>query len=197
MESFEEAYRGTPPWETGRPQGVFREIAARGGIRGDVLDLGCGTGENAIYIASRGHRVLGVDKVETAIERAREKARERGVDATFMVGDAMDSPGIGRTFETVIDSGLFHVFGDDERACFVAGLRRLVHPGGTYYMLCFSDRETRPEGPRRVSEQEIRDAFSDGWTVRSIVPARYESLVHEGGARAWLATIARDETEPH
>ncbi|MEO7330413.1 MAG: class I SAM-dependent methyltransferase [Minicystis sp.] len=192
---FHDAYQeqSNAPWDIGRPQPAFVELEEAGQITGSVLDIGCGTGENALYLASRGHTTSGVDMVETAIARAREKARARGLEATFRVADALLLESLHETFDTLIDSGLFHVFGDPERLRFVESLRAALRPGGVYHLLCFSDAEPPGLGPRRVSEGEIRATFAEGFQVRAIVPHRYETRIHQGGsARAWLASIQRD-----
>lgn len=191
--SFEQAYEGTPPWDIGRPQSAIVRAAEAGRVRGSVLDIGCGTGENARFLSQRGHYVWGVDVVEGAIERARRKAQERGIDARFFVLDALDLDAVDSTFDTVVDSGLFHVFDDEERDRYVEQLARVLHPGGRCVLLCFSDLEPGEWGPRRVSEAEIRTAFASGWTVASIDPARFE-IVDDGEpgyAHAWLAVIRR------
>jgi SAM-dependent methyltransferase len=192
-EFFAQLYEGTPPWDIGRPQPAFVRLAAEGAIAGDVLDCGCGTGENALHLAGLGHAVVGIDAVATAVERARLKARERGLDRTsFLVGDALRLEALGRTFDTAIDSGLFHVFSDPDRARYVASLSRALHDGGRAFILCFSDREPGDWGPRRVSEGELRDAFAgDGWEVERIAPERLEHNLEGGGAEGWLATIRR------
>src|SRR6478672_1651583 len=181
---------GTAPWDIGRPQPAFISLATSQQIRDPVLDVGCGTGENVLYIAGLGFDVTGVDSARAAIETAREKAKRRNVRANFRVVDALDLACLGTTFETVIDSGLFHVFTDEERSRFVASLAAVLRPGGSYFMLCFSDQETR-EGPRHISQAEIRDTFQRGWTIRYIHAAAFETSIHEGGAKAWLAAIIR------
>jgi len=192
MDFFEEAYHGNPPWDIGRPQKEFVHLEESGAIPGDVLDVGCGTGENALYLAGRGHVVWGVDSAPTAIEIAREKARERDLSATFLVSDALNLDRIGRSFDTVIDSGLFHALTDTERPCFVRNLASVLREGGTYYMLAFSDREPAGYGPRRVSKQEIEGSFSDGWRIVFIRPAAFENRTKPEGARAWLSAIVRE-----
>src|SRR5436309_14585667 len=111
---FFAAYQGTPPWDIGAPQPAFVALAEGGAIRGAVLDAGCGTGENALLCAARGHEVVGVDMVPKAIEAARDKAASRGLAAraTFLVHDALELGSLQRRFDTIIDSGLFHVFDD-------------------------------------------------------------------------------------
>jgi len=194
--SFENLYAGQPRWEIGRPQKVFLDVADR--ITGSVLDAGCGTGENALFFARRGQKVTGIDFLAEPIQRAKMKASERGLTATFLVMDALALKELSEVFDSVIDSGLFHVFDDDDRARYVAGLAHVTRPGGRLFLLCFRDDEPGTQGPRRVSERELREAFSEGWEVEEIRASRYEVRndpeglrFSEGGARAWFAVIRR------
>jgi SAM-dependent methyltransferase len=184
-------YSGTPPWDIGRPQGSLRAVADAGGLRGRVLDAGCGTGEHALMAAALGLDATGIDGSPTAIGLARRKAAERGIDVRFLVGDALDLASLGEVFDTVIDSGLFHVFDDDDRARYVDSLRAATTPGGRVYVLCFSDRFPPGFGPRRVSQEEIRASFSDGWTVEAIEAVGFEVNFSPEPIPAWLATIQR------
>jgi len=184
---------GGAPWEIDRPQPAFVSLAQSQQIRGPVLDVGCGTGENALYLAGLGFDVNGVDSARAAIEMARDKARVRQVRVNFRTVDALDLACLGTTFETVIDSGLFHLFTDEERRRFLPSLAAVLRPGGTYLMLCFSDQETR-EGPRRISQAEIHSTFYTGWTINYIHSATFETRSHDGGAKAWLASITRTKS---
>ena len=189
---FNDAYRGTPPWDIGRPQPEFVSLANEGLIRGSVLDAGCGTGEHAILFAGLGLKTLGIDASPLAIEKAKRKASERGSSAAFAVGDALRLADLKRKFDTITDSGLFHVFSDRERALFAESIGSAMNSGGTYFMMCFSDKEPGGwGGPRRVSRGEIRATFSDGWKVNWIREARFETLLHGDGGRAWLSSITR------
>ncbi|MDD1676144.1 MAG: class I SAM-dependent methyltransferase [Methanomicrobiales archaeon] len=188
---FEQAYAGTPPWEIGRPQPEFIRLATAGEIKGDVLDVGCGTGENALYLAGLGHLVWGVDAAPTAIEKARHKAEEREIPATFLVKDALNLRQIGRTFDTVIDSGLFHVLSDEERPCFVRNIADVMKEGALYFMLCFSEREHGAYGPRRVTQDEIRTTFGEGWRIHYIRSASFANRMSDDGAKAWLSSIEK------
>ena len=194
--TFESAYAGQVPWDIGRPQQAFLDVADR--ITGSVLDAGCGTGDNALVFARRGHKVTGIDFLEEPITRARRKATERGLTASFFVMDALALKDLSEVFDSVIDSGLFHVFSDGNRRRYVEGLVSVLKPGGRLFLLCFSDEEPGTQGPRRVSKKELHDAFGQGWAVESIERSRYEVRpdlkdlsFSEGGPRAWFAMTRR------
>ena len=196
---FEEMYQGQAPWDTGRPQPAIVRLAETGKIRGSVLDVGCGTGENLLYLAAKGHEAWGIDFVPVAIERAKAKAAERKINAYFIVGNALELNKLGRQFDTVIDCGLFHTFTDEERPIFVRSLAEVLRPCGMLHILCFSDEEPDTEGPRRITQKEIRDSFHDGWKVQQIESIHFESIPRpdgpkfsQGGPKAWLATIERE-----
>ena len=191
MGFFDAMYEGTPPWDIGRPQREFVRLEAAGEIKGSVLDIGCGTGENALFLAGRGHEVWGIDFAPTAIEKAKVKAKQRGLKATFRVADALQLQKLGWTFDAVIDSGLFHTFDDGDRSQFPRSLASVLPRGGRYLMMCFSEREPGDWGPRRVTQAEIRETFTKGWEIESIRPSKFEAIVEGGGAEAWLARIAR------
>jgi cyclopropane fatty-acyl-phospholipid synthase-like methyltransferase len=181
-----------PPWDIGRPQPVFVRLADQGLLGGALLDSGCGTGENTMLAARHGADALGVDVSPNAIAQARRKAAERGSAARFEVADVLDLGRLGLTFDTVIDSGVFHVFDDGDRARYVTSLASVTRPGATCYLMCFSDHQPGDAGPRRVSQDELTAAFSDGWTVDSITAETF-AINFEGRseAQAWLATIER------
>jgi len=170
--------------------GVVR-LAEAGEITGSVLDVGCGTGENALYLAERGIQVVGVDAAPVAIERAEAKARDRGIGVEFLVWDALRLAELGRTFDTAIDVGLFHSFQDEERPVYAKNLHAVLEPGGRYVMLCWSERNEWGYGPRRVTKEEIRETFADAWTVDSIEDAAFETNEPGWSIHAWLARITR------
>ena len=194
--TFESAYVGQPPWDIGRPQKTIVDIAER--IGGSILDAGCGTGENALFFAARGHKVTGVDFLAEPLRQARQKAAERNLSANFLEMDALELKSLPEVFDAVIDSGLFHVFSDEDRMRYVAGLASVVKPGGRLYLVCFSDEEPGEQGPRRVSRAELAAAFAAGWQVELIEPTRFEVRsdlkdiqFSPGGPKAWLAVVRR------
>jgi SAM-dependent methyltransferase len=185
---FRTAYRGNAPWDIGRPQDAFISLERDGMIKGRVLDVGCGTGENALFLASKGHEVWGVDIADLAIERAKAKSRNRGLDVHFLVGDAFRLESLGTTFQTIIDCGFFHILDDEDRRRYVANLSSVIAPGGTFHMLCFSDKATTPNGPRHLTEQEIIGSFA-GWRVLSIKESHFETNLAHAQVPALLASI--------
>ena len=194
--SFENLYAGRPRWEIGRPQRAILDVADR--ITGSVLDAGCGTGENALFFASRGQKVTGIDFLAEPITIAKQKAKDRGLTVTFLVMDALALMELPEVFDSAIDSGLFHVFSDYDRRRYVEGLSSVLKPGCRLFLLCFSDAEPGDQGPRRVARREIEDAFASGWVIESVEPSRYEvrpdpkdSSFKEGGPKAWFVVARR------
>nr|QLH55470.1 hypothetical protein [Myxococcus fulvus] len=181
---FRSAYLLGAPWDIGRPQRAFVELWEAGEISGEVLDVGCGLAENALFLAAQGLRVCGVDMVEPAISRARDAASARGLNAEFRVGNALMLASLGQQFDTIIDSALLHVFEPGDRPVFAASLASVLRPGGRYHALYFR------EGPRAISPEALRAAFGEGWRFQSLREAHYEET-DPNGAPAWLATFER------
>ena len=188
---FGDAYEGAPPWDIDGPQPVVVELAEAGRITGPVLDAGCGTGENALYLAGRGFEVVGVDFVAAAVEAARGKARSRGLQAEFLVLDALRLGELGRTFATVLDSGLFHVFGDDDARRYAGAVAAVLRPDGRCFVHGMSDVEPRP-GPPPVTQAGLRAAF-DRPPLRVVSIEAAVMLNRDGETRhAWLAVVERE-----
>ena len=196
-EIFEKHYAsGSAPWDIPGPQQPFVDASDR--IVGTVLDAGCGTGENALFFAERGHIVTGIDFLEVPIQLARQKAQDRDVTVDFRVHDALQLADLGQAFDNLLDCGLFHTFSDEQRIPYVGGLGEVTRSGGKLFLMCFSDREPGEEGPRRVSQHEIGDAFSQGWEIESIAEQRFainpdftEADFSGGGPIAWFCVIRR------
>jgi len=195
--SWDEAYRdNNVPWDIGRPQPAIMRIAEWGGLVEPVLDSGCGTGEHALLAASMGLEVKGVDVAGTAIERARGKARQRGLSAEFVVGDVLALDQIGRLeppFRTVLDVGCFHTFANADRPLYALSLAAVTEPGAVLHLLCFSEHTPGSDGPRRVTQGEITATFSRQWDVESIEPDTFavSNLWPGPTPSAWLARIVR------
>ncbi|HEY1487374.1 MAG TPA: class I SAM-dependent methyltransferase [Micromonosporaceae bacterium] len=169
---FEAAYRATPPWEIGKPQPAFLEAADR--LRGRVLDSGCGTGELAMMAAGRGLDATGIDAAPTAIRIARQRAAERGLAVEFILGDVLKLAEVTHPpYDTVVDSGLLHVFAGTDRERYVAQVAEAIAPGGLFMALCFSDRQPGTWGPHRLNHDDLLDAFARGWRIESIEPTTF------------------------
>jgi cyclopropane fatty-acyl-phospholipid synthase-like methyltransferase len=198
-ETFREFYQHTPPWDIRRPQKMFAQAA--GEISGSVLDVGCGTGEHALFFAQRGCKVTGADYLEEPIERAKKKTADRKIDVKFIVQDALKLSDLKQQFDNIINSGLFHGFTDEERTRYVAELAAVLKPCGKLFLQCFNDKEPGTDGPRRVSRKELNEAFSKGWHIDSLEECHFEVTPNlppgmhfsPGGPFAWFAKIRREK----
>ena len=194
---FEASYVGTPPWDIGRAQPAIVSLAESGEIAGSILDVGCGTGEHALFLRAQGLDAWGIDVSARAIEKASAKAHARGMDgAIFRTGDALELGALGRTFDMVIDTGVLHVFSDADRLRYASSLAAVLEPGCVYLTLVFSDREPREwGGPRRLAETDFARVFERGWRIVYVRPAKFETNMDmhraRGGSEAWLARIER------
>jgi len=193
LSRWEQAYTTrVPPWDIGRPQPAIEALP----LAGDVIDVGCGTGEHTLLAASRGASPLGIDISPAAIEIARRKARERGLEAgaRFEVGDAFSLREMGEQFDVAIDSGLFHdhEFDGELRRRYADGLAHVLRPGGTLYLMCFSEFTPGDWGPTRITRQELEEVFG-GWTIERLERSLFE--LNPGlpldQADAWLLTARR------
>jgi len=194
--NWDSAYTdGWAPWDIGEPQPAFVDLAERGEFTSPVLDSGCGTGENSLVLAARGFDVTGIDIAPTAIERARTKARRRGLAVRFEVGDVLALDRLGQRYASVVDCGVFHTFDDILRPLYVESLAAAVVDGGVVHLLCFSDRVPGTMGPRRVTQSELHAAFAYGWQVERIVESAFavKSDFPAFQPHAWLARIVRRE----
>jgi SAM-dependent methyltransferase len=199
---FDDAYKTrTAPWVIDEPQAAIVELQRAGWIHSKVLDIGCGTGEHTILLTRLGYDVLGIDFSPHAVEQARASAAEKGVDARFEVANAMNL-GSDPGYQTVVDSALFHIFDDADRARYVSSLHAAVRPGGLVHVLSLSDAG-RGFGPQ-VSEADIRGAFGEGWVLEALDTTTYRGVVQEAQADAiglpvgtrvdepaWLARVRR------
>ena len=193
MSSWEDAYRTVPPWDVGRPQPAFVELVRVGELsRGRVLDVGCGTGENALYLAGNGFSVIGVDLSNRAIGVARAKVAERKLKADFQIGNALSLDFKNGFFDNVIDSGLFHTFSDDDRPSYAREIARVLALRGRYFMLCFSEKEPPGwGGPRRVTREEIETTFTPLFNINYIRDASFATRIHNNGGKAYLISATK------
>jgi SAM-dependent methyltransferase len=183
-----------PAWDVGRPQRALYELEVAGMIGHEVLDVGCGVGEHALWLARLGHAACGVDPSPQAIARAQRRAKREGAGLALklVVEDLTALARLGRTFDCALDAGSFHRVPVAERAEYAHGLAAVVRRGGRAYVLCFADREKGRGGPPRVRREELRAAFAPAeWTVEAVDESIIESRLFPGGAAAWLLRAVR------
>jgi SAM-dependent methyltransferase len=171
---FEAAYRhgdlAALPWVIGEPQPAVVALVSAGEISGSVLDVGCGTGDNALYLASQGYDVTGIDCSASAVSIARERAPS----VTFAVGDATRLDGYAGAFDTVVDSALYHHLTPGQRESYVAAVHRASRPGARLHLLCFAD-DLPAAFPRdfRVGEPELLASVGAWWRVERVEKSWY------------------------
>jgi cyclopropane fatty-acyl-phospholipid synthase-like methyltransferase len=193
----DDLYTGKPPWDIGRPQPAFLALADAGEITGRVLDVGCGTGEHVLMAAGLGLDATGVDLASAALDAATQKARDRGRTARFLRWDALKLADLGESFDTVLDSGLFHHIDEKDRAAYVGGVRSVLVAGGRYFMLFLGDSHSaqhgdQPEGRRyEGTTAEIEAAFAGGWRIDSIEAVTVDTTIDPGGLPAWRIALTR------
>lgn len=182
------------PWDTGRPQPALTDLVETDVVSDPVLDVGCGTGTEALSLADRGHAVVGVDFAASAIERARSRASERDLAGSvdFTVADVLDlaAPEVG-TFETILDVGLFHTLDPAEHRDYASSLAAVTRPGGHVVLLEFGADAPSDWGPNPVSDAAIRSVFTEGWEIETVDATAFET--QRGEVPGLLAVIRRTQ----
>lgn len=193
--SWDESYAsGQPPWDTGQPEPVLVEFVASGGVTPcPALEIGAGTGTNAIWMAERGFDVLGVDVSPLAVEKARAKMEGRALRCRFAALDFLAAPPPGGPFQFVFDRGCFHVFDEpDERQRFAAQVAAALAPGGLWLSLIGStEGSPREVGPPRRSAREVILAIEPALEVVELRSAEFHGI----DAKAWFC-LSRRRTTP-
>ena len=180
---FEKSYAtGDTPWDSGRPSAELVRVLDAGLLPGKtVLEIGCGTGTNAIELARRGYQVTAIDLVDLAVRRAKDKAQRAGVDIDFRVGDAtrMD---LGGPFDVVFDRGVYHGIRARNLSGFRKMLKRVTRPGSRWLTLAGNAKEPTANGPPVVSEDEFRSELEPLFKILEVREFRF--------------TLDRDDSRP-
>lgn len=195
-EIWDQHYRGEDPlpWDTNVPdEPLLGPLTGDGPIR--VLEIGCGTGTNAVWLASRGHRVVAVDIAPAAVARARNRAAEAGVQADFQVVNILSEPIAGGPFDLIFDRGCFHVFDEAaDRASFAERVAALLAPGGRWLSVVGStEGPPRDYGPPRRSLRDLAEAVEPWLALHELQSVHFD----RGGPReamAWRCLWGRRDT---
>lgn len=197
-ERWEERYTAEkPPWDTGQPDRHLLDLITTQPVSAcRTLEIGCGTGTNAVWLAGQGFDVTAIDLSPTAIDAAKARAGELGLDCSFSVGDIMTASIDGAPFELVFDRGCFHCFFKDvERARFAEQVEAHLAPGGLWFSLAGStDGPARDHGPPRCSARDVATAVEERFEILSLVSTHFEAKI-PSPARAWRG-LYRRRVEP-
>lgn len=189
--------QGFMPWDVDEPDPTLVEyVGAQRLASGRALDIGCGTGTHALWLASRGLDVLGVDVARRAIEIANRKADAHAARARvhFAVADFLADVPEG-AFDFVFDRGCFHVFEAAERTRFAAQVARCLAPGGRWLSLIGStEGSPRDSGPPRRSARDITDAIEPALAIVELRSTVFD-LGTENPPHAW-ACVSQPRREP-
>ena len=185
---------GQLPWDTGQPEPLLVQFVTSGAVRpGRTLEIGAGTGTNAIWLAERGFDVLGLDLAPLAVEKAQAKLNGRALSCRFAAADILAAPPPDGPFQFVFDRGCFHVFDEaDERQRFAAQVAAALAPGGLWLSLIGStEGPGREVGPPRRSAREIALAIEPALEIVELRSAEFG----DHNAKAWFC-LSRQRTMP-
>ncbi len=183
---------GTPPWETGLPAAELVRVVDEGLIKpGPILELGCGTGADAVFLTQRGFEVTAVDSSPTAIERARTRAERSGALVRIVLDDVFHFAEHSGSFDLVYDAGFYHFIRRAELSRLLDLLWRVTYPGSLYLALAGNSDEKAEGGPPPVSEEEIRWELGRLFEFIHLRPFTFESPYRKAGYLGWSCLMRR------
>jgi SAM-dependent methyltransferase len=195
LPDWETMYReGTPPWETGYPASELMRVVQDGCVpRGSLLELGCGTGADTVYLARQGFEVTAVDSSPTALDRARTRAGLCGVSVRFVLDDAFRFARTSGAFNVIYDAGFYHFIRQLDLDRFLDLLWRITQPGSYYLTLAGATGEQAEGGPPQVSEEQIRCELGRLFEFLHLRPFRFESPRRPEGYLGWSCLLRRPQ----
>ena len=180
---FKAVYQNTAPWEIGAPQPAMAALIEKIPPTNPILELGCGSGDLAIYLAQLGYQVTGIDFVESAIQSAQAKCGslppETAQNLSFKVADALKPSLLQQKFGAVMDSGFYHLFDPEQCERLVDEIAAILLPKGCYYLHEFAVEFPVPNVPRNITVDELRTLFTadKGWQIKEIQTVEFLSRV--------------------
>jgi SAM-dependent methyltransferase len=194
VEHWDQRYRqGESPWDTGRPSSELMRVVAEERIAPcRAIELGCGTGTNAVWLAQQGFDVVAVDLSPLAIGRAEERAKAAGVTVRFLAADVLNPPDLGGPYPFFFDRGCYHVVRRIDAGRYVRTLQQVAAPNGLGLVLTGNAREPHTPGPPVVSEEEIRKELGEGFEIRRLREFRFDAIPGSGEQfLAWSCLLRR------
>ena len=194
---WEGRYRsGDIPWDSGHPSTELQRVLAEEGIQPcRAIELGCGTGSNAVWLASLGFEVTAVDISPLAIGRAQERAASAGVFVRFLTADVLDPPDLGGPYDFFFDRGCYHVVRRVDVRRFLRTLAQLSGPGALGLVLAGNARESQSPGPPVVTENEIRQELGRVFDVVRLREFRFdETGPSDARPLAWSCLLKRRDS---
>ncbi|MEN6404976.1 MAG: class I SAM-dependent methyltransferase [Thermoguttaceae bacterium] len=194
---WDAAYReGTPPWDIGKPHAELTRVLDEYRLKPDtVLEIGCGTGADAVVLARRRFEVTAVDGSPIALERARLRAERYDALLRFVLADIFEFARSAGQFDLVYDSGVYHSLRQVNLGRFLDVLWRVTRPGSYYLCLAGAPRDSDEEGPPVVTEEEIHDELGRLFEFLHVRPIRLESLNNPAGHPGWSCLMRRPLAE--
>jgi SAM-dependent methyltransferase len=184
---------GQPPWETGQPSSELARVIAEEQIRPcRVIELGCGSGINAVWLAQQGFDVTAVDFNKLAIEKARRRAEEAGANVHFVQADVLEFGEGYEPFPFFFDRGCYHAVRDPHAEAYVGTLQRVTSPGSLGLILTGNAREPHEPGPPVVSEEQFHAELAPAFEIVRLREFRFDAAdAAEPGYLAWSCLLRR------
>jgi SAM-dependent methyltransferase len=180
---FNAVYQDVAPWDIGAPQPAMAALIEKYPPLNPILDIGCGSGDLAIYLAQLGHQVVGIDFVESAITNAQAKIDSLPLEIVpllnFQVADALKPALLQKKFGAVVDSGFYHLFNPDQCSQLIDQVASILLPNGCYYLHEFAIEFPVPNVPRQIKAEELKARFTveNGWLIKEIQTVEFLSRV--------------------
>jgi methyl halide transferase len=173
---WNDRYRdGNLPWDTGRPSSELQRVVSQNAIQPcRVLEIGCGTGSNCIWLAQQGFEATGIDLAPLAVERAQQRAHAAGVKAQFVAADVLHLPHLGGPFAFFFDRGCYHAVRREAPDQYALAVARQLTAGGRGLILAGNAREPHDPGPPVVSEEEIRNELGAEFQILDLHEFRFD-----------------------